>query len=384
MRDANNFKHAADNPMVLVLAILQCAIFACFVFLGVLIFGINRLRQGLIFMGFAAFSLPQYFAAWATVHTATDLIFYEFAMIALGLSAVVQSSARFFGVKQVAYDQPLVQQRYRIDGRIASIGRPLLSNLRRSVTITLPAWSIIGALVVVVAIVAYGVAHKLVREPTLQTSSVAQPPADGAAPLSPNTGAAAADEQPVGKIRVRSATYGENCGARIGNATSDVKMSCDGERNCTYKVDVERLGDPAPGCGKAFTLGYECAPGGPTLKKEVPAEAGVGKTIELSCQSSAEIEAPVAATWMGIRILSATYGGNCGARIGNATHDVETACATKESCDYTVDVKKLGDPAPRCAKSFFVKYQCGGETAARSAGAPPEAGLGRSLRLSCR
>ena len=130
-------------------------------------------------------------------------------------------------------------------------------------------------------------------------------------------------------------------------------MSCDGDRKCTYTVDAVRLGDPAPGCGEAFTVEYACAPGGPPVKVDVPGEAGLGKSVELSCQSAAENEPAAVAEWTGIRILSATYGGNCGARIGNATDAIGKACGSKATCDYAVDANKLGDPAQGCGKSFF-------------------------------
>ena len=109
----------------------------------------------------------------------------------------------------------------------------------------------------------------------------------------------------------------------------------------------------------------------------------LGKSVELSCQSAGENEIPRAANWTGIRVISATYGGNCGAPIGNATDAIGPACGGKRACDYTVDVNKLGDPAPRCSKSFFVKYQCGGESAVRTAAVRGEAGLGSSIHLSC-
>ena len=123
--------------------------------------------------------------------------------------------------------------------------------------------------------------------------------------------------------------------------------------------------------------------GGPAVKVDVPGEAGLGKSVELSCQSAGENEIPPAANWTGIRVISATYGGNCGAPIGNATDAIGPACGGKRACDYTVDVNKLGDPAPACSKSFFVKYQCGGEFAVRTAAVRGEAGLGSSIHLSC-
>ncbi len=120
------------------------------------------------------------------------------------------------------------------------------------------------------------------------------------------------------------------------------------------------------------------------MKAEVPGEAGFGKSVELVCHPGGEnAEVPSVATSQGIRVLSATYGGNCGAPIGNSTGQVETACGTKTSCDYEVDVNKLGDPVQGCGKSFFVKYQCGGESAARTAAVPGEAGLGSLIHLSC-
>jgi peptidoglycan/LPS O-acetylase OafA/YrhL len=224
----------------------------------------------------------------------------------------------------------------------------------------------------------------------------------GAPPLPPASSSAAADVPansiavPANAIKVRSASYGGNCGVPTGNATSDVQLSCDGDRNCTYTVDVERLGDPAPSCAKAFALEYECAPGGAALKAEVAGEAGFGKSVDLQCPSgSADSGTPqqapastrpasaAASSARGIGIVSATYGGNCGAPAGNATEAVVSACGGTASCNYAVDVTKLGDPAPRCAKSFFVKFRCGGDSTTRSAAALGEAGLGKLIHLSC-
>jgi peptidoglycan/LPS O-acetylase OafA/YrhL len=194
---------------------------------------------------------------------------------------------------------------------------------------------------------------------------------------------AAVDSKSDGTIHVLSATYGGNCGAPPGNATSDAQMACDGEQKCTYTVDVNRLGDPTHACGKAFALEYQCTSDGTVVKAAIPAEAGLGgKSVELSCQSGAPRERP-AAEWTGIRILSATYGKNCGARIGNVTEAVEKACGAEKSCDYTVDVNKLGDPVQGCDKSFFVKYQCGGGTSTRFAGLPSQPGYGRVIHLAC-
>jgi hypothetical protein len=94
---------------------------------------------------------------------------------------------------------------------------------------------------------------------------------------------AAVESKPVGAIHVLSATYGANCGASPGNVTNDVQTSCEGGRKCTYTVDVERLGDPAPECAKDFIVTYSCASDAPILRKDLPAEAGFRSVVDLSC-----------------------------------------------------------------------------------------------------
>lgn len=85
-------------------------------------------------------------------------------------------------------------------------------------------------------------------------------------------------------IFVVSATYGENCGAPQGNATSDVRMACNALKCCSYTVDVSLLGDPSPGCGKGFSVEYICKPGHHLNRVELPGEAGFGSKATLNCQ----------------------------------------------------------------------------------------------------
>jgi hypothetical protein len=82
-------------------------------------------------------------------------------------------------------------------------------------------------------------------------------------------------------------------------------------------------------------------------------------------------------------ILAATYGGNCGAPSGNATASVATACDGKSTCNYQVDINRLGDPASACSKDFRVTWRCATEEGVRTVVAPPEAGLGAILSLRC-
>jgi peptidoglycan/LPS O-acetylase OafA/YrhL len=87
-------------------------------------------------------------------------------------------------------------------------------------------------------------------------------------------------------VRVLSATYGENCNARSGNATKALSKACNGEVECDFIVDVNALGDSAPGCSKDFSVEYQCAPGEKRFTKHLPGEAGLGSHLDLSCASA--------------------------------------------------------------------------------------------------
>ena len=84
-------------------------------------------------------------------------------------------------------------------------------------------------------------------------------------------------------ISVVSATYGGNCGAPQGNATSELKASCDGKNECAYPVRVETFGDPASRCGKNFTVSFFCPIDTNLRHEELSPEAGFGKVVDLHC-----------------------------------------------------------------------------------------------------
>src|SRR4051795_5094646 len=64
-----------------------------------------------------------------------------------------------------------------------------------------------------------------------------------------------------GSITVLEATYGESCGAGVGNKTGYVAGLWTGTELCTLHVDASQVGDPAVGCSKDFTAKYNCGPG---------------------------------------------------------------------------------------------------------------------------
>jgi hypothetical protein len=65
-----------------------------------------------------------------------------------------------------------------------------------------------------------------------------------------------------------------------------------------------------------------------------------------------------------IRVLEATYGGNCeGVAKGNVTKFIASTCDGTDLCNYHVYDKKMGgDPATGCKKTFRVTFICGKNT----------------------
>ncbi len=84
-----------------------------------------------------------------------------------------------------------------------------------------------------------------------------------------------------------------------------------------------------------------------------------------------------------IDVLHATYGGNCGASKGNVTSHLVNACNNTNRCEYKVDYKVIGDPAPRCGKTYEAEYRCRSRNETRKVSAPAEAGLGSVVLLDC-
>ena len=193
--------------------------------------------------------------------------------------------------------------------------------------------------------------------------------------------------EPTAGIHLLSATYGGNCGGPSGNATKAVGASCDGKDSCTYKVEVQKLGDPAQGCGKSFAADYECLPSGTPRSLEIQGEAGMGSEAVFDCAAPAKAEtaAPEAAPSSagGLYITSATYGLNCGAPAGNATRDLGALCNGKDRCDYAVQVTKFGDPKQGCAKGFTAEYTCAPGAVRFTKRLLGESGLGAHLLLDC-
>ncbi len=85
-------------------------------------------------------------------------------------------------------------------------------------------------------------------------------------------------------IEVLDATYGANCTAKAaGNVTQYVAKICGVTFNCSLPIDYSKMGDPAPGCAKDFSLKYRCGQQSESRALAVSPEAS-GKTLKLECQ----------------------------------------------------------------------------------------------------
>lgn len=178
-----------------------------------------------------------------------------------------------------------------------------------------------------------------------------------------------------GGIEVVSATWGENCKAPAGNSTAFVKAVCEGADACSYFVHRAFIPDPAIGCAKAFTVEWKCA-GQAEPSRATLSEEAEGKTVELACRLPAVENARV-------KVLSATYGENCGGERGNATSGLASTCDGRENCLFEINPGRLGDPVVGCVKTFLAEYTCGDGVPPRMARAGPDTSM-RTIRLACR
>jgi hypothetical protein len=97
------------------------------------------------------------------------------------------------------------------------------------------------------------------------------------------TGANEKTENAKSSIRVVTGTYGRNCGAKPGNATTQVARACDGQAVCQYKIDTATLEDATPVCAKDFTAEWKCGTAATVYAVTMPAGAMPGEPLRLAC-----------------------------------------------------------------------------------------------------
>ncbi len=183
----------------------------------------------------------------------------------------------------------------------------------------------------------------------------------------------AVEDAPIG-IRVVSATFGGNFkGLPTGNATAAASGFCNGKTSCEYKVSSKHLGDPAPGFKKGFSISWVCSGSPDQIRKHVIEADAEGSIYTLSCPSGESI-----------RVKEATFGGNIQVPPkDNVLAQAAAYCNGKESVEYMVSTRFLGDPAPGSDEDFEIIWTCAstGEKLHRIYEASPAEG--KKLNLRC-
>ena len=82
-------------------------------------------------------------------------------------------------------------------------------------------------------------------------------------------------------IHIVSATYGGNCDATLDNNLENLKAACNGQMECSYVVNKDRIGDPAKGCKKEYEYTYHCGDGNEKIAT-IAKEANL-TTLSISC-----------------------------------------------------------------------------------------------------
>ena len=104
----------------------------------------------------------------------------------------------------------------------------------------------------------------------------------------------------------------------------------------------------------------------------------LGVALMIVCSSVGGATAEETKSTNAIRVVEATYGGNCmGVAKGNVTKFVASTCDGTDLCNYRVYYKNMGgDPAPGCKKAFRANYVCGKNRKPETCDLQAEAGMG--------
>jgi hypothetical protein len=153
----------------------------------------------------------------------------------------------------------------------------------------------------------------------------------------------------------------------VGSTAFQLRLPPGSNRQrCSQEPCLTNLGQFEGGCFAVPQTGPQC-----TLP-----DGDSGECFQGTCQ-------PIPAVLPTISILSATYGRNCGAGVGNQTTTLSEVCTGLLNCFYIIDYQIITDPVVGCSKDYDVQYQCGSDPTVRSVTVPPEAGFGSLLELSC-
>merc|ERR1712146_181355 len=87
------------------------------------------------------------------------------------------------------------------------------------------------------------------------------------------------------RMYIHSVHYGANCKSEANSKLplKDLRNNCGGKSKCIYRIEKSKIGDPAPGCSKSYSVTYVCGTKGLPITKVI--EEADGKLLGLSCRS---------------------------------------------------------------------------------------------------
>jgi hypothetical protein len=193
---------------------------------------------------------------------------------------------------------------------------------------------------------------------------------------------------PEPKMHVIGATLTRQCGwspdyknGYYADVSAIFRAACDGKTSCAYKKgsDPRDIAPADPACKGVYIVDYQCD-GEPVRSVREEGRVFFGGTFSLDCRKLSYLARD--AMPYGIQIAHATFGGDSGAVIGNATTPVAAMCQGRRSCAFVVEAAKLAESDDGTRKSFEIVYRCGREHATRVMRLA-EAATGTPVNLAC-
>ena len=180
----------------------------------------------------------------------------------------------------------------------------------------------------------------------------------------------------IGAVGCSAETASEDTGASDDALSSSARVTCESNDNHYASCPTQGLSIQSVRVVRQLS----------TARCQEGVSYGKGPNylwVNFGCRAEFEVVVDVGQPAGRIRVLDATYGGNAGARHGNATADLGRSCNGRASCDYVVSVGSLGDPVVGIQKDFDATWTCDDGSRPRQAHVNPEAN-GRRISLSCR
>jgi hypothetical protein len=190
------------------------------------------------------------------------------------------------------------------------------------------------------------------------------------------------------KMHVVGATLTEECGwspdfktGYFGDVSAVIREACEGKTACAYNKgsDTRDLLPSKAECKAVYIVDYQCE-GEPVRSFREEGRAFFEGTLRIDCRHLSYLARDPMP--YGIQIAYATFGANDGGVVGNATTPIAARCQGLLSCEFPIDVEKLGGQLNDVPKDLEIVYRCDRELATRVLTLPATR-EGATVRFAC-